>query len=255
MIVCFFDFETNGLLPKENQPTEVGAVKYKYADKKWEKIGEFSEFIHDATYPPQPKKIVELTGITDEMLKAQGKLPRLVFGDLSLFLLDVDIMVAHEANFDKGFLAASLNKLGMPEVQKEWLCMKREFEWPDKYSCHRLTHLALEHFIEFKMRDMHRAVADCGLLQQLMALYDFDEALKYKRSPDIIVGCKTVPPWEDGGAQKAVANKLKMSWERIDNEIVKQKHWVKKVKPFQVDQMKELIKNSGHDIKLITIEE
>jgi DNA polymerase-3 subunit epsilon len=245
MKVCFFDFETNGLDPKVNLPTEVGALKFEYNEKfetdRWQPLSEFSSFIWDETYPAQTEKIVELTGITDAMLKSEGRAPGIVFPELLNFLEDVDLIVAHQADFDIAFLSEACKKLGLKVPQIEVLCTKTNFDWPEKYFCHRLTHLALEHFIEFKMRDMHRATADCGLLQKLVSLYDFDKALAYAREPWVVVMGKVTKPWEDGGKSKDAATKLGFSWERLRSlpGPVFAGKWVARVKQSRLAKLTE----------------
>jgi DNA polymerase III epsilon subunit-like protein len=250
MIVCFYDTETNGLDPRVSLPTEVAAVKFQYnslVKPQWELVSEFSAFIWDESYPPQTPEIVELTGITDGLLKEQGAPPALVFAEMVPYLMGVDIIVAHNAQFDRSFFEAALKRHGLLEPQFEWLCTKTNFDWPKKYSCHRLTHLALEHFIEFKMRDMHRATADCKLLQQLVALYDFDKALAYSREPFQFVVALPKPPWEDGGAQVAFVKSLGFQWEKVQwaqSKLTFYKKWVHYAKVSKIPGIIEKIAKS-----------
>ncbi len=232
----------------------MGAVKYDYTDKQWSKVGEFSEFIWDESYPPQPEAIVELTGITTGLLKEQGQAPGEVFPLLTIFLRDVDVMVAHQASFDRAFLQESLKRLNLEMPEKEWLCTKSNFDWPAKYTCHKLTHLALENFIEFRMRDMHRATADCNLLQQLIARYDFDQALAYAREPFIVVKGKIAGPWEDGGEQNGIGKSLGFAWERLGDGRTFPKTWVKKIKKNQLDSLKEKIALTKSPFDIFVIE-
>ena len=98
-----FDTETTGLSAVFNTIIEIGAVKIQ--DGKV--IDRFSSFIDPQV--PLPRKITEITGITDSMVKgqplAQEVLPR--FRD---FIAD-STLVAHNARFDMGFLNMGLKKI------------------------------------------------------------------------------------------------------------------------------------------------
>ena len=80
------DFETQNADPKTTNPTEVGAALYEVdiEQNTWKKLFGFSQFIYEPHYPPQSQKIVELTGITDEILMSQGKPRKEVFERLLL---------------------------------------------------------------------------------------------------------------------------------------------------------------------------
>ncbi len=222
-----------------------------------ERLADFSEFVWDESYPPQPAAIIELTGINDGLLREQGRPPGEVFSELVPFLRDANLLVAHEAGFDRGMLGASLARLNLTIPPKEWLCTKRNFEWPKKYTCHRLTHLALEHFIEFRMRDMHRATADCDLLQKLVSHYDFDKALEYAREPYLIVAAKIRGPWEDGGIQNGIAKSLGFGWERLSGNRVFKKSWVRELKKSKLQSLlhEVSLSESPFEITVITEQE
>ncbi|MCD1146985.1 PolC-type DNA polymerase III [Peptoniphilus sp. KCTC 25270] len=91
-----FDIETTGFSPKNDEVTEIGAVKIENGRI----IERFSEFVN-----PQrkiPEKIVELTGITDEMVKNADPIER-VLSRFEDFIEDC-ILVAHNADFDSRFI-------------------------------------------------------------------------------------------------------------------------------------------------------
>ncbi len=97
------DLETSGGSPQSGAGiTEIGAVKIRGG----EIIGEFESLINPGT--PLPEYITELTGISDAML--QGAPPiESVLPSFFEFLgsAQVNILVAHNAGFDIGFLRAA----------------------------------------------------------------------------------------------------------------------------------------------------
>ena len=101
-----FDLETTGLSVRKDVITEIGAVILRDG----EVVDTFQSFANP--HRKLDAKNIELTGITDAMLadapELEAVLPRfLVFcGDRP--------MVAHNADFDVGFLTAACERLGLP---------------------------------------------------------------------------------------------------------------------------------------------
>ena len=98
------DIETTGLSFQTEKITELGAVKIKNG----EIIEEFESFVNPEK--PIPEKIVEITHITDEMVKDAGTIEEVLPKFLE-FLGDA-VLVAHNANFDIGFIRHFAEKLG-----------------------------------------------------------------------------------------------------------------------------------------------
>ena len=102
-----FDTETTGFTPYSDQMIEIGAVKIKNG----EIIDRFDELINPGRL--LPKKIIELTNITDEML-APCDNEENVTKRFMAFIGDLP-MVAHNAKFDIGFISAAYNKYNLGE--------------------------------------------------------------------------------------------------------------------------------------------
>ncbi|MGM0499379.1 MAG: PolC-type DNA polymerase III [Bacillota bacterium] len=98
-----FDLETTGLNPSQHEIIEIGAVKFKAG----EKIDEFKSFINPGV--KIPVKITDITGINDRMVKDAPGLEK-VINDFIEFAGD-GVLVAHNADFDYGFIRTALEKL------------------------------------------------------------------------------------------------------------------------------------------------
>ena len=100
-----FDIETTGLSKKHNKIIEIGAVKVKDG----EVVDTFSEFINPGV--PIPYQIEQLTSINDDMVKDAPMYDVIVPRFLE-FCGD-DIVVAHNASFDTGFMRMNAEELGL----------------------------------------------------------------------------------------------------------------------------------------------
>ncbi len=101
-----FDLETTGLSSENDSIIEIGAVLIKNGKE----IDRFQTFVD-----PQiklDKRITDLTGITDDMLfdapKIEEALPKF------LDFISDHILVAHNADFDTGFIRAACKRLNLP---------------------------------------------------------------------------------------------------------------------------------------------
>ena len=101
---CVLDLETTGISITVEKITEIGIMKVKNG----EVIDEFECFVNPEK--PIPQRVVEVTNITDEMVKDAETIDK-VFPKVLEFLGD-SIIVAHNANFDVGFLKHTAKQLG-----------------------------------------------------------------------------------------------------------------------------------------------
>ena len=102
---CVLDLETTGLSFRTEKITEVGIMKVQNG----EVIDSFSCFVNPEK--PIPQKVVEVTNITDEMVKDAETIAQ-VMPKIIEFVGD-SVLVAHNADFDIGFLKYNAKQLGL----------------------------------------------------------------------------------------------------------------------------------------------
>lgn len=145
-----FDIETTGFSPVSNRITEIGAVKIKNGKI----IAEFNQLINPGT--PIPWRITEITGITTEMVKDKPMIDDV----LPCFFQFCNgcSLVAHNANFDMGFIRANARKLGLAcdfhVIDTLEIC-RNLFRELDN---HKLD--TISYHLNVKLHNHHRALAD-----------------------------------------------------------------------------------------------
>ncbi len=100
-----FDLETTGLSARQDEITEIGAVIMRDG----EVIDRFQTFVDPGR--KLEKKITDLTGITDEMLKGAPKIAE-ILPEFLAFCGDRPLC-AHNADFDVGFITAACERSGI----------------------------------------------------------------------------------------------------------------------------------------------
>ena len=145
-----FDFETTGFSSDRDKIIEIGAVKVKNG----EIIDSFSEFINPER--PIPYEIVKLTTITDEMVIGAETVDHILPRFME-FSKDC-VMVAHNAEFDMGFLKRNCERLDIPcnETYIDTVSLGR-FLYP-KWNKFTLDYIANQ--LNIVLESHHRAVDD-----------------------------------------------------------------------------------------------
>ncbi len=160
--VCF-DIETTGLSPKTEKITEIGAVKITNG----EVVDRFSTFVNPEM--PIPAKIVELTGITDAMVKDAPSQSEAVRAFLD-FCGD-NILVAHNAPFDTSFIRVACKNMGVEYnyTSLDTVAISRAI-LPDIKNCKLDT---VAKYLRLPDFNHHRAVDDAEILSKIfMSLCD-----------------------------------------------------------------------------------
>jgi len=153
-----FDIETTGLNPRNDEIIEIGAVKI--SNRKV--IDSFSTFVH--VDRRLPAKIIELTSITDDMLKGQPEITE-VLPDFIKFA-EGSVLVAHNASFDVSFIKEKsrvyLSSDYDPSVVDTLELSKALMKDVKNHKLNTLTKK-----LGIKLENHHRAVDDASATAQL----------------------------------------------------------------------------------------
>ncbi|MDD3224980.1 MAG: DNA polymerase III subunit alpha [Clostridium sp.] len=153
---CVLDLETTGLSAVTEKITEIGIMKYK--DGKV--IDSFSQFVNPEK--SIPSRVVEITNITDDMVRNAETIDQ-VFPKMLEFIKD-SVLVAHNAEFDVGFLKYNAKVLNYDF----------DFTYVDTLS------LAQELFPQYKSYKLGRVAKKLGIKVEVAhrALDDVDTTVK-----------------------------------------------------------------------------
>ncbi len=243
MNLLFLDFETQSDDPANTNITEIGATPVILGQPKGLS---YSQLIYEPNYPSQTQEIVELTGITDEILEKEGIFISRGLLHLYELISAADYVLAHNLMFDKTVYSSTCLRHSLPIAQpkKGWICTVNDIKYPKKYKCKRLSHLAFDHGVIVDRSKLHRASGDTELLAELiLTKYDFMEIIKYWETPWVFLKADIPGPWVgnggDGGIGKSQATKLGYVWEKIwGTDITFPKCWVKRCKETEIEQEK-----------------
>ena len=159
-IYSVVDIETTGGLKGGNRITEIGIVKVKQG----EIVDTWTTLINPER--PIPRFITSLTGINDAMVSNAP-----IFSDIAAPLLNQlsgSIFVAHNVNFDYGFIKKELERIGINFIMPK-LCTvvdsRKAFKGLKSYSLGNLS----AHF-NLDLTNHHRALDDAKAAAQLLLL-------------------------------------------------------------------------------------
>lgn len=159
-IALCLDTETTGLNQNEDKIIELGIVAFEYEPITGEII-RITERLNGFEDPGHPlaKEIIEITGITDEMVKGQQ------FDEAAVNKLadQASLVIAHNAAFDRPFVEARFPHFKIIP----WACTLNQIDW----QAERLQARSLEYLL-FKFGwciNAHRALDDAeGVLGLLL---------------------------------------------------------------------------------------
>lgn len=152
------DIETTGLSKYMHQITEIAAVKIRNGKT----INQFQTLVNPGIHIPS--FITRLTGIDDKMVKDAPSIKE-VLPDFLKFLGE-NIMVAHNATFDYGFLNHNAERHLNIRLKNEKVCTRRLANrlLPDLPSKKLGT---LCEYMQVKNKQAHRALSDAKATAEL----------------------------------------------------------------------------------------
>ncbi len=163
------DVETTGIDKASDVIIELGLVRFTYDAVTGQPVEVLAaESLLEDPGRPLPPEIVELTGITDDMVRGQ----RIDDARVQALLDGVAIVLAHNAGFDRPFVERRL-----PAFRDvHWGCTQRDIDWRALgVGSHSLEFLTYRHLGAFF--DGHRAVDDCRATLALLATPTADGSL------------------------------------------------------------------------------
>lgn len=220
------DFETQGFDEKKDAPTEIGLIVF---NDKFEEVNSLNFIIKSQITKKQTEEIVELTGITDEMI-TNGTNEYDVAIQILPYIQQATALFAYNAPFDIKFLNEILARNCIPHYKGLVVDVMRDIDYPAKFKCKKLSHLAYDHGIIMEHGSAHRAVADVSIMIKLLSKYSLESAIKNASEEKVNLRIKTPPPWEDkGGNEYSKANGY-----HFDPST---KFWVKQVRASEVNKI------------------
>lgn len=201
------DIETTGFSPNVNEIIEIGAIKVEN--------NEISETYHSLIKINEllPENIINLTGITDEMLRNEGISIESAITEFNKFI-GQNIIVGHNVNFDINFLYDNYVKYTGNYISNDYLDTFKIAKMlvKDTYN-HKLGTLAKKFDITYDTK--HRALEDVYVTNEIY------KKLRYLKEHYIEIRMKELEPYlqkEDSLFNKKVSIKSKLKY--LDDTIV-----------------------------------
>jgi DNA polymerase III alpha subunit (gram-positive type) len=222
MKILGFDVETTGLDATKDRVTEVGLVLFDSTMKQPVRV---SGYLVKAPGGVSAE-ITKLTGITNDMLETYGVESRAGLSAVLAMAKTVDLIVAHNSPFDRGFLEAWCVREGMEAPKQPYADTRTDLP-AEAYSHGKsasLKYLACDLGFTYPA---HRAVNDVLAMLKILSMFDIDEFFKRSQIPNVTV--RGVVSFDD----KHLAKERGYHWKP------EKKLWCKDMKLDLVDAEKE----------------
>lgn len=128
MYIAIIDFETSGLSPATDIPTECCAIIYDTVKKRYVKTLE--SFLGFPNEPAKREMCDSLCGIEEAYVREfwdGGRNFQALVDLMSVGL--IEYAVAYNAPFDKGFFAKACQQLGFEMPKTPWICAKADYPY------------------------------------------------------------------------------------------------------------------------------
>ncbi len=227
------DVETTGIDRATDAIIELGVVRFSYDALTGQPIEVLAaESLLEDPGRTIPEEIVQLTGITDDMVRGQ----RIDDARVQQLLAGVGIVLAHNAGFDRPFIERRFPAFG----EVHWGCTQRDIDWRALgIGSHSLEFLVYKHLGAFF--DGHRAADDCQATLALLARPTLEgviplmRLLESCRTPRVRV-CAVNSPFDT----KDVLRERGYRWS--GNDGVPSKTWCKEIAEAQLAEEQEWLR-------------
>ena len=169
------DTETTGISCRNDEIIELAVLKAAPQGDMLRELEAMDEFIRLSEGRHLPDKIVELTGITEQMLLDDGIEKRRAAELFFRMFGEKTLIVAYNAQFDLCFLYYFLARFGMADVLKGAQMLDALTVYKDRRPFpHRLCN-AVDAY-QLKTQNTHRAIDDARATLELLAAMEAEEA-------------------------------------------------------------------------------
>jgi len=167
--ILLIDVETTGLDHKKGKLLEIGAIFYDIDTKSI--LHSMSTMIFSDNNAAEHINNISISSL----MSVNVTNTYYAINYLKQLIIDADVLVAHNAQFDRNWLESYL-PLSDIIKSKKWLCTKKDIKWPHTFNL-KLETIAKSFNIDYS--GAHRALGDCKiLLQCLQKLDNLDEQLQ-----------------------------------------------------------------------------
>ena len=186
--VIIFDTETTGLSAELNHIIQISAIKCNIDGKcQFHEVGRLDTYINPGY--PLPKKIVNITGITDDKL-ADYPSENIQWPAIYEFFGDEPLVCGHNVPFDVGMLKAMYARQGkeLKANALDTLKMAQELHLKTETGSHKLGTLAEYFGLDYGLT-FHNSMDDVIATTRLLRMF-VDEYLEKKENCDKCVTAK-----------------------------------------------------------------
>jgi len=229
----------NGVNLDKDRVTEIGAVVWDYEIH--QPVHILSQLIDEKDRLALSPEVIELTGITEKMLKNWGKKGAEIKTTL-LHLADLmntcQYIMAHNGKqYDLPMLREMFHRYGVEFPPTVWIDTYSDIEFPKKIFNKSMA--GLEHAHGFINPFPHRAVTDVLSMLKIASHYSIPRMAKMAESPTVVIVAKLdAPNWKNAN-QVEEFNKIKHKVSRARFRWnAHKKLWTKEVQKILLDEDK-----------------
>ena len=219
--------------------TEIGGMLWDWEAA--QPVSFHSYLIDEPDRPDISEELVELTGITDQMLTNYGVKKNDIPQTLDRLIHDFDraeYIIAHNGRgYDYPMLNALFQRYNKTLPPKIWIDSSSDIEYPRKIKQRSL--MALEHYHGFVNPFPHRAITDVMSMLKIASQYNLERMAQLAASPLVELVAEFSPPnWNDLEAVEKfnkIKNKVAKSGFRWNPQ---RKIWSRRVHQLLMDEKK-----------------